>query len=89
MRILVAVLLLLATPAFALDLRDTMEKWKQASIEERAVLLKQTWGDRKESRTANRDELMTCMDQVAATRLLLRKRVVDMIEFCMKRPAAD
>jgi hypothetical protein len=89
MRYAVAALLLLATPAYGLTLRDTMEKWKQASVEERSVLLKQSWGDRHESWIANRDELMTCMDQVAATRLLLKRRVVDMIEFCLKPPAQD
>ena len=32
----------------------------------------------------SREFVMACMNQVAETRLLLPKRVVDMIEYCIK-----
>jgi hypothetical protein len=84
MKSVMATLLLLATPAYGLDLRDTMQSWKQAPVEVRAQLLKNVLSERGEVGVISRASVMACMNQVAETRLLLPKRVVDMIEYCIK-----
>ena len=84
MKAVIASLLLLATPAYGLDLRDTMQNWKQAPVEVRAQLLKNILSERGEVGVVSRDFVMACMNQVAESRLLLPKRVVDMIEYCIK-----
>jgi len=81
----IAALLLMTAPAYGLDLRDTMLGWKQATIEARAVLLKQMLDDRSEAIVVNRNEVMACMNEVANTHLLLAKRVVEMIELCLDK----
>ena len=84
MKLVIATLLLLATPAYGLDFRDTMQNWKQAPVEVRAQLLKNVLSERGEVGVISLEFVMTCMNQVAETRLLLPKRVVDMIEYCIK-----
>jgi len=86
MRLVVAVLLMAATPAYALDLRNTLGQWKQASVEDRALLLKLVIEGRGDSIAISRNAMMTCMNQLADTRVLLPKRIVEMIEYCIKNP---
>jgi hypothetical protein len=89
MKLVIAVLLMAATPAYALDLRDTLGHWKQAPIEDRTMLLKLVLDGRGDSIAINRSAVMTCMNQLADTRLLLPKRIVEMIEYCIKNPEPD
>ena len=84
MKLVIATLLLLATPAYSLDLRDTMQNWKQAPVEVRAQLLKNALSERGEVGVISLEFVMACMNQVAEKRLLLPKRVVDMINYCIK-----
>jgi hypothetical protein len=84
MKLVMATLLLLATPAYGLDARDTMQNWKQAPVEVRAQLLRSVLSERGEVGIISRDFIMSCMNRVAETRLLLPKRVVDMIDYCIK-----
>jgi hypothetical protein len=84
MKLVIAALLLLATPTYGLDLRDTMQNWKQAPVKVRAQLLENVLSERGEIGIISREFVMACMNQVAETRLLLPKRVVDMIEYCIK-----
>ena len=53
---------LLATPAYGLDLRDTMQSWKQAPIEVRAQLLKNVLSERGEVGVTSCAAVMACMN---------------------------
>ena len=81
----IAALLLMTAPAYGLDLRDTMLGWKQATIEDRAVLLKHMLDDRSETIVVNRSEVIACTNEVANTHLLLAKRFGEMIELCLDK----
>jgi len=75
------VLLVIATPAYGLDLNDTMQKWKASPIEERAQIVKDAAASRG---PVDKTRLLNCMNQVAYTRLLLPKPISEMIDYCIK-----
>jgi hypothetical protein len=74
-------LVLIATPACALDLNDTMQQWKAAPVEVRAQIVKEAAASRG---PVDRTRLLSCMNQVGDTRLLLPKLVSEMIDYCLK-----
>jgi hypothetical protein len=89
MKLIIVALLMLAAPAYALDLRDTVGEWKQASVEDRALLLKLAIERRGDAIAINRQTVMICMNQLAETRLLLPKPLIEAIEYCVTYPDSD
>ena len=84
MRLAIATLLLLATAAYGLDRRDTMLNWKQAPAEARSQFLRNVLSERGESEVIGSGFVLACMNRAAENRLLLPKRVVEMIDYCIK-----
>lgn len=84
MKLAIATLLLLTTAAYGLDRRDTMQDWKQAPAEVRTQFLMNVLSERGESGVISHGFVMACLNRAAENRLLLPKRVVDMIAYCVK-----
>lgn len=75
-------LLLIATPAYGLDLQDTMQSWRAAPVEVRAQLVRDAAASLK---PLDRTRLLSCLNQVADSQLLSPNLVSEMIDYCIKR----
>ena len=75
-----AALVLLATPAFGLELNNTMTEWKAASAEDRMALLGDVAAGLK-TRTA-RQRVYACMNQATNSKALVEKTVLETIALC-------
>lgn len=78
-RVIVA-LLLIATPAYALDLNDTMQVWKRSPNALRVKLLADPAVASQVK--GNNIGMLECMSEVKDTQLLMAKTVQETIQEC-------
>jgi hypothetical protein len=80
MKKMIVVLVLLATPAYALDLNDNMQMWKRSPNALRVKLL--TDPSIAAQVKSNNISILECMNEVKDTKVLMEKTVRETVEEC-------
>jgi uncharacterized membrane protein len=83
MKMVMVALLLMATPAYALDLNDTMHVWKRSPNALRVKLL--TDPKIATQVKGNNIGMLECMNEVKDTKILMEKTVQETVEECAAR----
>ncbi len=80
-------LVILATPAFALDGGDTMQAWAGASSKEKVELLEKL--DGAGGQEASRDRVRACLDQTAKTSGHSALPISEVAKACVEQSARE